>query len=118
MTSPFRHPAMLAAAAKGIPSATVLCRCCSDYLTRAEFPKPGEYATEPALIARYGTMPCTTCTERHVECVECGRLLDEDEGHKIQIGTVCADCAADVEREAALDLEHERQERHDWREAR
>ena len=119
MTNPFRHPAMLAAAAKGIPSATVLCRCCQGYVTRPEFPKPGEYATEPALIARYGSMPCTTCTERHVECVECGKLLDEDDGREhTQIGYVCADCVADVERDAALDLEHERQERHGWEQAR
>ena len=99
MTNPFRHPAMLAAAAKGIPSATVLCRCCQGYVTRPEFPKPGEYATEPALIARYGSMPCTTCTERHVECVECGKLLDEGEGHEIQIGTVCEACRAECYRD-------------------
>ena len=112
MTNPFRHPAMLAAAAKGIPSATVLCRCCQVYVSRDDFPPPDTFATEPALIARYGTMPCTTCTERHVECVECGKLLDEGEGHEIQIGTVCEACRAECYRDPMGDAYDAARERY------
>ena len=114
------HQALTFAMARlGLDMPTCDCPCCGDTYDRDDM--MGDRFNDEmtvALIARYGRSVCFGCADEHELCIGCGKAVKDDEREYTQIGTVCADCAADVEREAALDLEHERQERHDWREAR
>ena len=61
------------------------CPCCAAGLHADDFPAPGNFTTETALIARYGSIPCNGCADDHSECETCGKAtIETDEEHSYE----------------------------------
>ena len=64
---------------RGMMAINPVCPCCGDVLDRDDFPTVDDYTTGPALITRYGSMPCHACTDAHYGCDECGVAIRPDD---------------------------------------
>nr|WP_309504339.1 hypothetical protein [uncultured Roseovarius sp.] len=96
----FRAANTLKAARHHVPDTRRKCACCGDTLHLSDFPAPGDFTHETALLDRYGTMPCSECANDHDTCIHCGAVQPSEDLATHFDGPVCLGCVDDYEAEA------------------
>lgn len=90
---------------------TRFCPACCDTYHPDDFAPASDYpATAPALIERYGSLPCGACTDDHTLCADCGEASPRAALTEIGDDLYCDNCVFGAERAHADEIRAYRDE--------